>query len=103
MTKSIRVIIVDDHPIVREGLRMILTRTEDCQLIGEATDGKQALKCRYQIGQHLMQIGEHDLLLVKRQDRAYETERGTMMNMNSGLLGCIKRSLKQWKIAQGRH
>ena len=44
MTKSIRVFIVDDHPIVREGLRMILTRAEDCQFVGEATDGKQALQ-----------------------------------------------------------
>lgn len=44
MTKSIRVVIVDDHPIVREGLRMILARAEDCQLVGEATDGKQALQ-----------------------------------------------------------
>jgi NarL family two-component system response regulator YdfI len=43
VTKSIRVVIVDDHPIVREGLRMILARAEDCQLVGEATDGKQAL------------------------------------------------------------
>ena len=43
MTKIIRVVIVDDHPIVREGLRMILARAEDCQLVGEATDGKQAL------------------------------------------------------------
>jgi len=37
-------VIVDDHPIVREGLRMILDRAEDCQLVGEATDGKQALQ-----------------------------------------------------------
>ena len=44
MTKRIRVVIVDDHPIVREGLRMILARAEDCQLVGEATDGKQALQ-----------------------------------------------------------
>jgi NarL family two-component system response regulator YdfI len=44
VTKSIRVVIVDDHPIVREGLRMILARAEDCHLVGEATDGKQALQ-----------------------------------------------------------
>lgn len=44
MTKRIRVAIVDDHPIVREGLRMILARAEDCQFVGEATDGNQALQ-----------------------------------------------------------
>jgi NarL family two-component system response regulator YdfI len=42
--KAIRVVIVDDHPIVREGLRMILEKAEDCQLVGEATDGKKALQ-----------------------------------------------------------
>lgn len=39
----IRVLIADDHPIVREGLRMILEKAEDCCLVGEATDGATAI------------------------------------------------------------
>ena len=39
----IRVLLADDHKIVREGLRGILSRTEDIQVADEAADGDQAL------------------------------------------------------------
>lgn len=39
----IRVLIADDHPIVREGLRMIVEKAEDCELVGEAIDGATAI------------------------------------------------------------
>lgn len=42
-TKSIRVIIVDDHTIVRKGIRALLTEVEDIEVVGEAGDGLQAL------------------------------------------------------------
>ena len=43
-TKPIRVIIVDDHTIVRKGIRALLTEVEDIEVVGEAGDGLQALK-----------------------------------------------------------
>lgn len=39
----IRVLICDDHAIVRQGLRQILADSEDIQVIGEAADGQAAL------------------------------------------------------------
>lgn len=40
----IRLFIVDDHPIVRDGLRLLVGTQEDMQFIGEAADGVEALK-----------------------------------------------------------
>ncbi len=39
----LRVLVVDDHPIVREGVRRILEAAPDMQVVGEANDGASAL------------------------------------------------------------
>ncbi|MGC9467675.1 MAG: response regulator [Anaerolineae bacterium] len=41
---SIRVLIVDDHAVVRKGLRMFLGLDEELQIIGEAEDGRGAVR-----------------------------------------------------------
>ena len=45
MTTSgpIRVVIVDDHAMLRRGLRFFLSSFEDLELVGEASSGKEAL------------------------------------------------------------
>jgi DNA-binding NarL/FixJ family response regulator len=44
MSALIRVLLVDDHAIVREGLRALLDETESLQIVGEAADGTEALE-----------------------------------------------------------
>jgi NarL family two-component system response regulator YdfI len=44
MSKVIRVVAVDDHPIVREGLRLMLATSDDLVLVGDAPDGAAALR-----------------------------------------------------------
>ena len=41
---KIQILLVDDHAVVRTGLRMLLENEEDLVLIGEAGNGKQALE-----------------------------------------------------------
>lgn len=41
--RRIKVMIVDDHPIVRDGLKSMLLAFDDLQLVGEAGDGNEAL------------------------------------------------------------
>jgi NarL family two-component system response regulator YdfI len=41
--KPIRVLITDDHFIVRQGLRLILNTADDIELVGEAVNGEEAL------------------------------------------------------------
>ncbi len=42
--KPIRVVIIDDHPIVRAGMRMILSDAPAIQIVGEGTNGQEALR-----------------------------------------------------------
>ena len=39
----IRILIADDHPVVREGLRSMLFTVEDMQVVGEASSGAEAV------------------------------------------------------------
>ena len=40
----IRVLIVDDHTLVRQGLRFLLQQEADIEIVGEAADGAQAIE-----------------------------------------------------------
>lgn len=44
VTAPIRVLLVDDHQIVRKGLRALLDTESDIQVVGEASSGAQALE-----------------------------------------------------------
>jgi len=56
MNGKINVLIADDHAIVRQGLRQILSETEDLVVAGEADDGVDAM--------HLVRQGEWDVVLL---------------------------------------
>ena len=40
----IRILIADDHGIVRTGLKLLLERVTDMQVVGEASDGREAVR-----------------------------------------------------------
>ena len=41
---TIRIVVVDDHSIVREGLRLFLGRDLELEIVGEAADGVEAVE-----------------------------------------------------------
>ena len=41
---SLKVLIADDHEIVRRGLRSLLEAEHDCEVVGEAADGREAVQ-----------------------------------------------------------
>lgn len=46
---TIRILIADDHAVVRQGLRMFLGLDPDLEVIAEATDGKHALQLAHDL------------------------------------------------------
>ena len=44
LSERTRVMIVDDHLIVRLGLKQVLEQTEEFEVVGEAADGEEAVR-----------------------------------------------------------
>jgi two-component system, NarL family, response regulator NreC len=49
MDSLIRLLIVDDHAVVRSGLKSLLNENENIEVIGEAADGREAIELAKQI------------------------------------------------------
>lgn len=43
MTQYIKIVIVDDHPLIKEGLKQILSFYPDIQIVAEGSDGNEAI------------------------------------------------------------
>ncbi|MEM9776420.1 MAG: response regulator transcription factor [Chloroflexota bacterium] len=56
MSKAIRVLLVDDHPVVRKGLAAVLDIEDDIKVIGEASDGLEGVR--------LTQLLKPDVVLI---------------------------------------
>ncbi len=56
MSSRVRVLIVDDHPVVRRGLRSFLETHPELEVVGEAGDGQEALR--------MVATGEPDVVLL---------------------------------------
>lgn len=56
MENKIKIIIVDDHPLIKEGLKQILSLNQDMEVIAEGSDGSDAID--------FVQNKEFDILLI---------------------------------------
>ena len=54
MGNNVRIVLADDHTILREGLRALLLADSDFEIIGEAGDGREAVRCVEKLGPDLL-------------------------------------------------
>ena len=52
--KTIKILIADDHAMVREGLKLALNSQKDIKVIGEATNGKEAVEQAIKLKPHIV-------------------------------------------------
>ena len=48
MTETIRVLVADDHPIVREGLEVVLVSEADMEMVAQAANGDEAVRLAHE-------------------------------------------------------
>jgi DNA-binding NarL/FixJ family response regulator len=54
MQKNIRIVIAEDHTILREGLKALLSSDPQIDIIAEAADGREAVRCVEKLGPDLI-------------------------------------------------
>jgi DNA-binding NarL/FixJ family response regulator len=78
---STTILLVDDHRMMREGLRSILDQSKDLQVVGEAENGRQALAMISQLKPDIvvMDIGMPDLNGIEAVRQARAQSPGTRL------------------------
>lgn len=69
--KKIKLLLVDDHAVVRSGIKMIMTNEQNIEIIGEAETGKEALEFVKQVEPDvvIMDIGLGDMTGIEATKR----------------------------------
>jgi len=76
----IRIVIADDHPIFRDGLRRLLETETDLKVIGEACDGAEAVKLARQLKPDILLL---DLAMPRQHGLEALREMSTSSNHGS--------------------
>lgn len=76
MTDQVRVLIADDHPVVRRGLRALLTDAEGLTVVGEAAGGEEAVSA---VTSHTVDVVLMDLRMGDGLDGVEATRRITAL------------------------
>jgi len=87
MTAPIRVLIVDDHAVVREGIRHVLSGSDEFEVVGEASEGTDAVALTGELQPHVVVLditlpGKSGLRLVEALRKAAPATRILMLSVH---------------------
>ncbi|OFE17229.1 DNA-binding response regulator [Humibacillus sp. DSM 29435] len=121
--EPVRVVIVDDHPVVRDGLRGMLEREPSIEVVGEAAGGHEALPViaaaapdvvlmdlRMPAGDGIGAIRALRALPARRGDRprilvltTYDTDRDIRAAMDAGANGYLLKDIPRAELVRAVH
>ncbi len=117
MTRNkIKVLVVDDHTIMRDGIRALLGLHDDIKIVGEASEGREAIKKARELAPDVivMDIGMHEMdgfeatrRIMKDNPKAkiviltqYEDREYILSGIKAGALGYVpKRAISSELIS----
>lgn len=115
----IRVIIVDDHAILRSGIKQILLGCGDIDVVGEAENAAQAIKCAREVKAEVMLLdislpdktGIEALKLIKRENPAlnvlmlsmYMEDQYAVRSIRSGASGYLCKHIASEELLTAIH
>jgi DNA-binding NarL/FixJ family response regulator len=87
MTEPIRVLVVDDHAVVREGIRHVLSGSGEFEVVGEASEGTNAVALTEELQPHVVVLditlpGKSGLRLVEALRKAAPAARILMLSVH---------------------
>ena len=108
MNNKVRVLLADDHAIVRSGLRLLLEREQDLAVVGEATDGRAAVAWmeRDQADVAVMDVGMPGLNGIEATSqivRKYPDANVVMLSMHSDetyVLRCLRAGARGYVLKE---
>jgi DNA-binding NarL/FixJ family response regulator len=86
---AIRVVLADDHALVRQGIRSLLEKLDDIEVVGDVSDGREALELSKTtqpdiVFMDITMPGLNGLEAVTRMKKDCPTTRVIMLSMHAG-------------------